>query len=80
MRDDSIQNKKAWEYDAYNFWVRTAGTPVERASRDKENPKRMLKRYADYFDSFEGVKWLMQDFMMMRFENRFQSAVIGNIR
>lgn len=56
MRDDSIRNKKAWEYDAYNFWVRTAGTPVERASRDKENPKRMLKRYADYFDSFEGVK------------------------
>ena len=56
MRDDSIQNKKAWEYDAYNFWVRTAGAPVERASRDKENPKRMLKQYADYFDSFEGVK------------------------
>ena len=43
MRDDSIQNKKAWEYDAYNFWVRTAGTPVERASRDKENPKRMQR-------------------------------------
>ncbi len=56
MREESLQNKKAWEYDAYNFWVRTAGTPAERASQDKEDPKRMLKQYARYFDSFAGIK------------------------
>ncbi|SFP87429.1 hypothetical protein SAMN04487928_11068 [Butyrivibrio proteoclasticus] len=29
-----------------DFWVRTAGTPKQRASKDKENPKKMLKQYA----------------------------------
>ena len=56
MEDYSLQHKKAWEFDAYDFWVRTAGTPEERASKDKENPGKMLKQYANYFDSFEGVK------------------------
>ena len=35
LEDYSKQHKKAWEYDAYDFWVRTAGTPEERASKDK---------------------------------------------
>ncbi len=56
MEDYSKQHKKAWEFDAYDFWVRTAGTPEERASKDKEPPGKMLKQYANYFDSFEGVK------------------------
>ncbi|MBP3198559.1 MAG: methyltransferase domain-containing protein [Butyrivibrio sp.] len=56
LEDYSKQHKKAWEFDAYDFWVRTAGTPEERASKDKENPRKMLKQYANYFDSFEGVK------------------------
>lgn len=30
-------HKKAWEFDAYNFWVRQNGTPEERARADKEN-------------------------------------------
>jgi 2-polyprenyl-3-methyl-5-hydroxy-6-metoxy-1,4-benzoquinol methylase len=56
MRDYSCQNKKAWEFDAYAFWVRQSGTPEERAREDCQNPKQMLRRYADYFDHFEGVK------------------------
>ena len=56
MEDYSLQHKKAWEFDAYEFWVRTAGTPKERASKDKTDPKKMLKQYANYFDSFDGVK------------------------
>ena len=55
-KDYSREHKEAWEFDAYDFWVRTAGTPAERAAKDKEDPKRMLKQYAGYFDSFEGVK------------------------
>jgi len=43
LEDYSKQHKKAWEFDAYDFWVRTAGTPEERASKDKENPRKMLK-------------------------------------
>ena len=56
MEDYSKQHKKAWEFDAYDFWVRNAGTPAERAARDMEDPKRMLKQHAVYFDSFDGVK------------------------
>lgn len=56
MEDYSLQHKKAWEFDAYNFWVRTTGTPKERAEKDKADPKGMLKQYAAYFESFAGVK------------------------
>ena len=56
MNDYSKQHKKAWEFDAYNFWVTHAGTPEERAKQDVENPRAMLRRYADYFDRFEGVR------------------------
>ena len=56
MEDYSKQHKKAWEFDAYDFWVRTNGTPAERASEDKADPKKMLRKYAKYFDSFEEVK------------------------
>ena len=27
------QNKSAWEYNAYDFWVKEAGTPTERAKK-----------------------------------------------
>ena len=51
-----IQNKKAWEYSAYDFWVKTSGTPAERAKKDRENPLGMLRRYTDYFDRYENVR------------------------
>lgn len=56
MIDYSIQNKKAWEYDAYNFWIKQSGTPQERAKEDRENPIGMLRKYAAYFDRYEGIK------------------------
>ncbi len=56
MKDYSEQHKKAWEFDAYNFWVKTSGTPAERGAKAKEDPGRMLKWHADYFDSFEGIR------------------------
>ena len=58
MEDYSKQHKKAWEFNAYDFWVRTAGTPEERALKDKENPKKMLKQYANYFDFLRVSRWL----------------------
>lgn len=56
MRAYSIQNKRAWEYNAYEFWVKQAGLPSDRAEKDLENPVGMLKRYAGYFDTYSGVK------------------------
>ena len=43
MRAYSIQNKRAWEYNAYEFWVKQAGLPSDRAEKDLENPVGMLK-------------------------------------
>ena len=56
MKDYSRQNKAAWEFDAYDFWVKTAGTPSERAREDVADPVGMLRRYAKYFDKYEGVR------------------------
>ena len=44
MRAYSEQNKRAWEYNAYEFWVTHAGTPAERAKEDRGNPEKMLRR------------------------------------
>ena len=56
MKDYSEQNKKAWEYDAYNFWIQQNGSPSERAKKDVANPIGSLKKYAHYFESYEGVR------------------------
>ena len=56
MNDAGRQHKRAWEYDAYNFWVEHNGTPEVRAKEDAENPEKMLRKYAAYFDSYEGIK------------------------
>ena len=56
MKDYSGLHKKAWEYDAYEFWVRQNGRPEERAAEDIKDPEKMLRKYARYFDRYEGVK------------------------
>ena len=56
MNDAGKQHKRAWEYDAYNFWVEHNGTPEVRAKEDAENPEKMLQKYAAYFDRYEGIK------------------------
>ena len=37
MKDYSMQNKKAWEYSAYEFWISQNGTPQELAEKILEN-------------------------------------------
>lgn len=56
MKEYSCQNKKAWEYNAYDFWLKQDGSPKERAQKDKENPIGMLRKYANYFDTYKGVR------------------------
>ncbi len=51
-----IQNKKAWEYSAYEFWIRNSGVPTERARKILKDPLGMLKKYADYFDGYVNVR------------------------
>ena len=56
MKEYSMKHKEAWEYNVYEFWVKTSGTPAERAKRDMDNPIGMLKKYSQYFDTYDGVK------------------------
>ena len=56
MVEYSVQNKKAWEYNAYDFWVSQDGSPSERAKKDLDDPMGKLKKYADYFDSYKDVR------------------------
>lgn len=56
MTDYSNQHKKAWEYNAYEFWTTHAGAPAMRAKKDREDPVGMLKRHSSYFDSYEGIR------------------------
>ena len=52
MIDYSIQNRKAWEYNAYDFWVKETGIPVDRAKKIVADPCAALKRYTIFFDTF----------------------------
>ena len=56
MIDYSIQNKKAWEYNAYDFWVKEAGLPADRAKKIVADPHGALKRYANYFETYKGIR------------------------
>ena len=56
MKDCSRQHKAAWEFDAYGFWLKHAGTPQERAKKSVADPAAQLGRYAAYFERFEGVR------------------------
>ena len=56
MKDYTAEHKKAWEFDAYEFWVRQSGKPEERARQDLENPRKMLRKYSSYFEQTEGVR------------------------
>ncbi|MFA9379320.1 MAG: hypothetical protein ACERKZ_21630 [Lachnotalea sp.] len=49
MQDYCQQNKRAWEYSAYDFWVSNLGKPIDRAKKNLKDPIGMLKRYANYF-------------------------------
>ena len=55
MVDYSMQNKKAWEYNAYDFWRKHQGSPAELAEKLTADPAGALRRHAAYFDAFEGM-------------------------
>lgn len=55
MSQYTNQNKKAWEYNAYEFWCQQC-SPKERAKMDIANPIAQLKKYAKYFEKYEDIK------------------------
>ena len=56
MIECSRQNKEAWEFNAYDFWMREVGRPAERAKQILSDPIRSLRFHASYFGTFQGLK------------------------
>ncbi|WP_088104131.1 class I SAM-dependent methyltransferase [Halalkalibacter urbisdiaboli] len=56
MNEQSINNKNAWEYRAYEFWHKRDGTPMDKAKKIVGNPKASLKKHQQYFDKISGNK------------------------
>ena len=56
MKDYTLQNKRAWEYDAYAFWVKQMGEPAKAAQDILADPNRGMRRFARYFHGFEGLR------------------------
>ena len=56
MIEYSVQNKKAWEYDAYDFWCSHNVAPGDFAATLVADPHRAIRRHAAYFDAFHGVR------------------------
>jgi len=55
MREQAEQNKKAWEYRAYE--ARSIGETIqEQAKEILENPKARLRYHAKYFDNIAGKR------------------------
>ena len=56
MVDYIAQNKRAWEYNAYDFWCTHNGAPADLAETLKADPLKAIRRHAAYFDPFDGVR------------------------
>ena len=56
MNDQSMTNKKAWEYRAYEFWNKRDGSPMDKAKKILKDPKGRLKKHLRYFGNIKGMK------------------------
>ena len=56
MENDTLVNKNAWEYRAYEFWTMRDGSPSEKAAQIKQNPSACLKYHQKYFTNIDGLK------------------------
>jgi len=56
MSKQSNENKKAWEYRAYEFWCNNKGTPEEFSKKIIANPKARLRYHEKYFENIEDLK------------------------
>jgi len=56
MNKQSEKNKKAWEYRAYEYWVKNDGLPEECAEFIRKDPMARLKKHGKYFCNIEGLK------------------------
>lgn len=48
--------KKAEDYNAYDYFVYKSGKPAERAKKFFQDPAAMLTDFADFFETYKGLK------------------------
>ncbi|MCM3363847.1 class I SAM-dependent methyltransferase [Niallia sp. Sow4_A1] len=56
MNEQSTTNKVAWEYRAYEFWMKRDGHPKEKAKEILKDPRTSLKKHQTFFENVEGKK------------------------
>ncbi len=56
MKNESIKNKIAWEYRAYEFWHLRDGDPKDKAMQIKKDPFKCLKNHQKYFHNIKDLK------------------------
>ena len=56
MNEQGQQNKKAWEYRAYEFWHKRDGSPMEKANQILEDPIGCLKKHKHFFEHVKGKR------------------------
>ncbi|WP_400241666.1 class I SAM-dependent methyltransferase [Niallia sp. JL1B1071] len=56
MNEQSATNKVAWEYRAYEFWVKRDGHPKEKAKKIMKNPRTSLKKHQAFLEMVKGKK------------------------
>ncbi|MCK5130469.1 MAG: methyltransferase domain-containing protein, partial [Clostridiales bacterium] len=56
MNQKSETNKIAWEYNAYAFWTKELGSPVDFAKQLVLAPQKALRRHIQYLGDVKGKK------------------------
>ncbi|CAM5602087.1 hypothetical protein SAFG77S_09511 [Streptomyces afghaniensis] len=56
MNEQSATNKAAWEYRAYEFWIKRDGHPKEKAKEIRKDPRASLKKHQALLENVEGKK------------------------
>lgn len=51
---NSHQNKKAWEFNAYDFWCQYYGSPTVLADKLVAEPQQALRRHIEYLGNVSG--------------------------
>lgn len=56
MEENVLQNKKAWEYRAYEFWCQNYGEPQAAATRLVSDPKARLRYHRKDLENVAGLR------------------------
>lgn len=58
MNEQVSMNRRAWNYRAYEFWLKACGTPADFAKQILEDPHYRVRRHIEYMGDVRGVQLL----------------------